>query len=250
MSEANATIIQSEEKVLNLEALTALADAYALLAAMFQYPDKLIAENLAGGAMVEDAASIAEELGLPQEQLALIKGAQEQIAAQLSSAEEPLRALRIEYTNLFNHPEKPQIHIYEGLFIDDERVAAGKKSFGSLMFISQAALDAERCYKAAGLRRSSEINIPADCITTELEFLSFLHTEKARALMEEDAAAADSWQEKIDEFNRIHTRKWHHLFFKRCVERSEGVYGALGSVACLIYDFLEEKGIVPAPVEL
>lgn len=264
---------------------SAIADAYMLLAMMLDFPTQQLAEGLASGAVQRDALAIAEEAGMGEawkssalaHDLTFVK---DSIGAE--GEEELLKAMRIEHTRLFDHPENPAVNPYESQFLymrkleeglrtdsewgmlderqakrglrlgetfgehfgrganDGSRAADRGKRMASAqdyfderprMFVSPAALDAERCYKAAGLKRADAKNIPGDHIVTELQFMGRLHSGCARALMDGDEEANAIAKERIAEFERIHLKKWGEEFFTLLNRESRlGAYRLAGDL--------------------
>ena len=210
---------------------TAIADLYALLALLLQYPTGETMEGLRNGTVKEDLRAIVDEAGFNENDCAAAFADLDELQHALESGSTDLACVRRERTRLFDHPDHPVVKFYEGVFIDDERIKAGLRSTGARLFVNPAALDAERCYRKAGVKRSSDINIPADCITTELEFMAHLHAMKAMALLENDGATSQDAQALMEEFVNLHVAKWFSRFFERCVEESpHALYRAVGTL--------------------
>ena len=214
---------------------TAAADLCSLLALLLQFPTEKTVGGLADGTLRDDIAVIAEELGAKEGPVVEALSLLDRLRTDLAEGATSIVEARREYTRLFNHPDGPAVPLYEGVFIDTERVREGKRSTGARLFVNPAALDAERCYRQAGLKRASDVNIPADCMSTELEFMAYLSMLEAQALVEQNAtrvAEAAAW---IGEFNRLHVEKWFSRFFERCAEESaHDLYRALGMLGRLV----------------
>jgi TorA maturation chaperone TorD len=123
------------------------------------------------------------ELGFDPQDIRSINKTLKDIKLNGVSRDDLFSELRREYTRLFNHPTKPAIYIYETLFLYKPEEGDNEKP---PLFISPAAMDAERCYKKAGLKMSREINEPGDHMATELEFMMFLYSQKAKAIRGND----------------------------------------------------------------
>jgi TorA maturation chaperone TorD len=153
------------------------------------------------------------------------------LLAQRDSGDIPtFSEVRSEYTRLFDHPDMPAVQRCEGLFRFFEK-HPGQRSYEGAprRFINPAALDAERCYKKAGFKRSAALNEPADTISTELEFMHKLYEGKIEALVAGDGDAEAFADECIEEFVRIHGRKWWLAFFEAVTRESRiGFYRAVG----------------------
>ena len=155
---------------------TALADYYAMLAVLSQFPTEDLYSGLIDGSLRQDFLSIAAELSLETKSLTEPLSELASLKEDLETGASSMMKLRREYSRLFNNPDHPVIYLYEGVFIDEELRRAGKPDTGARLFVNPAALDAERCYRQAGLKRSAKINIPADSVSTELEFMAYLYT--------------------------------------------------------------------------
>lgn len=218
---------------------TALADYAALLAILFQYPMQPLIDGLVSGSLSSDFDAIARELELPCSKR---QDALEQLSicqSSLVALQDPRRSARREYTRLFNHPERPVIDLYEGLFVDRVRVSEGKRSMDPRMFINPAALDAERCYRQLGFKRNPSINIPADCMTTELDYLSLAHRMHAKSILCSEADRVMEIGGAIDEFLRLHVEKWFVGFFERCIQESRiSLYRTAGAMGRIYVDAL------------
>lgn len=214
----------------------ALSDYLAMLALFVQFPTRELEDGLASGALCEDYRAIVEETGLSGP--AFDAAGERLLAASREIRRGPaaVHAVRCEYTRLFNHPEHPVIKLFEGVFLDDERIREGKSSTGARLFVNPAALDAERCYRKAGLKKGSAVNLPADSMSTELEFLSHLHAQNARALAVRDNALLGETELLLEEFERLHVGKWFLRFFERCTEESRcELYTALGTMGVALF---------------
>ncbi|AFM00389.1 MULTISPECIES: molecular chaperone [Desulfitobacterium] len=220
------------QKTTQQEMQTAIAasDLYQLLAMWLQLPTREIAAGLLNGSLAEDVLAIFDELGFPAHLQKGLKSVFSQIQEESKSQEELFSDLRKEYTRLFTHPKQPQIHIYESLFLFNPEGDEARPS----LFISPAALDAERCYKKAGVARAKEVNEPGDHMATEMEFMMFLYLQKAKALQEGDRTEVERRGKEIQEFYEIHLQKWAKEFFARCSTLSEHPFfktvGEIGSI--------------------
>lgn len=99
----------------------------------------------------------------------------------------------------------------------------------STLFLNEAALHAEQCYREAGLALSDATSRePGDHIAIELEFMAYLHEQLAAALEAGDDAAWERWEKLRTDF-LPHLERWGVDFFEAC-ERSScsAVYSWLG----------------------
>jgi TorA maturation chaperone TorD len=223
----------------------ASADTYLLLAMLLRLPNEEFVTGLKNGMFVSSVKQLIGDLALSHEGQGK---AQEALRLFESCAHDDvtLSQLRSEYTYLFDHPDMPAIQRFEGLFLHfakhpDLRTYVGAPP----RFINPAALDAERCYKKAGFKRSSLLNEPADSLSAELEFMHRLSCAKIDALESNDFEKAAYADECVTEFKRIHLRKWAIPFFEACAQRSRiSFYQATGLLggAFMAEMLKEDKG--------
>lgn len=223
----------------NAQQAQGIADFYQLLGILFRLPQEEMVQSLFDGTLADNADEILEEVNLSQERYAIIRGALDDLRAQAKKGNITLPLLRHAYTTLFTHPERPRVFIHESQFLFWEANPDSSYDLAPRMFVSPAALDAERCYKKAGLYRSKERNESADHISTELEFMARLFAHKA-ALLEQGGAGAElsDIDALVEEFNYYHLNKWGLAFFEKCATSEvQPVYQALGVVG---HAFLSE----------
>lgn len=220
----------NEQEIEHQKAVAA-SDMFQLLSVFMHLPKKEMATGLLDGSIAEDVTTIFRELGFKRENTRTIEDAFIKIKECGKNEEELLSELRQEYTRLFNHPKKPAIPIYEALFRyqpdkDDEA--------RPLLFVSPAALDAERCYKKAGLKLSKAVNESGDHMGIEMEFMMYLYLQKAKAIQENDEGELARRDEEIEEFNRLHLKRWAVEFFEQCKTTSKSkVYSTVGEIGSL-----------------
>lgn len=209
----------------------ASSDMYQFLSLFFQLPTDEITAGLLDGSIAEDICAIMNELDLPPEQIDSINDSLACLKGNPRNKVKLLSEMRKEYTRLFSHPENPVIDIYETLFLADIKPENEEKP---ALFISPAALDAERCYKKAGLILSKEVREPADHMATEMEFMAYLHMQKAKALHENNTEKRSEIEGVIEEFTDIHLKKWALAFFEKCITSSHHpaykIFGEIGKV--------------------
>lgn len=229
----------SNDKLTCLMRVTAYADYYSLLALLFQLPNYSLIMSIREGSFSQDYHSIASELGMD-------KLRTEAIVSKLVGFEElvkrdqiELRDLRIAYTRLFGHPKRMLIPPYEGPFIDSERVLKGNKSTHALSFVNSSAMDAKSMYRQAQLKNTGDINIPPDCITIELEFMSYLYMRTAKELIEgEDENVTSKTSNILLAFRQKHVAPWMPAFFKRCQEQGqETPYVLAGDIGSALMEY-------------
>jgi len=220
----------TNDRELEYQKAVAASDMFQLLSMPMRLPKKEMAAGLLDGSITEDVTTIFRELGFNLENTQTIEEAFIKIKECGKNEDELLSELRQEYTRLFTHPKKPAIAIYEAIF----RYKPGKGEAPPVLFISPAALDAERCYKKAGLKMSKEINESGDHMATEMEFMMYLYQQKAKAIRENAEADLARRNEEIAEFNRLHLKRWAVEFFEKCKVASKSeVYRLIGETGSL-----------------
>lgn len=190
-----------------------LSDLASLLAAGFSFPDKPLAEALAGGAFVDDwRASLTDACGsISADDEALAAFCAESFAA----AEEG--ALRREYSQLFLAPGvNVPIWPYESPFL---HVASGAAGSPSLMR-TRISMDVERHMAEAGVVPADLRREPVDSVFHELEFLAHLHALDAEALRVGDEAGVKDAKARLAGFANEHVLKWMPAFMREVVELS------------------------------
>jgi TorA maturation chaperone TorD len=236
----------SVDVVRNPVRLSAASDFLQLLATLFRLPTAVLSDSLVNETLRMEINLILndffgkannEELQLGYDLLV--------IAAQDNNAH--LSVLRSTYTSLFTHPVKPQISLYESLFLFWEKDPEGSYADAPRLFISPAALSAERIYKKAGLKRSKEVNESADHISTEMEFMARLYAYKGKLMVEgedeEEEEEGTAVDQVISEFMHYHVKKWWPKFFEKlALTDTHPLYGAIGLIGNIWINTLLRKG--------
>lgn len=186
----------------------ATSDLYQLLSISLRLPTNELAEALLNCSYRQDGINILEELSCSQGDIAQVSEALGRLEGTIAEITPFLIELRREYTRLFDDPKKPAINIYETLFLHDP-----EDKQGVMLFMSPAALDAERCYKEAGVSLVKQSAEPADHMATELEFMMYLYAEKGKALQEENPEKVEKLEKQIHQFEELHLKKWCPAFF-------------------------------------
>ncbi len=219
----------------------AVSDMFQLLSMLLYIPTSEIVSGLNNGSLSEDVLDILYELGFSTEIVEEFKKDFLQIQNNKQTEEKLLTEMRREYTRLFSHPQNPEIYIYETMFRYDAKTGEDQPS----LYISPAALDAERCYKKAGLLISKEMNEPSDHMAIEMEFMTYLYTQKAIALknnFEEEIARRDA---EIMEFKEAHLKKWALAFFDKLASINNSnyyrIFGEIGRI--FMTEILETKTV-------
>lgn len=234
----------ADDKTMQVMRLSALADAYGMLALLTQFPSEEVRTGLANGTLAEDALAILFEAGVPggDRRVANLATVLE-AASREAESDDALSLIRREYTRLFNRPDKPALCIYEELFLHVRKRRLVDPNYERehdkepRTFVNNASFDAERIYKKAGILRTKEISAPSDSMFVEMEFTQTLFTRLAKAALEEDAALRDETIEIFAEFKRLHLDKWMKLFYEDCAaESSLAFFGAMGCFGAIVYD--------------
>jgi TorA maturation chaperone TorD len=252
-----STVNTAQEAPNAIQEQVAYADTCRLLALFLQIPNQELFSGLGSSRVRDDMEAIFFELGWERQEFQPILEVFNRIAADIQEGKDTLSELRSEYTRLFNHPKKPVVLLYEGAFLEGEAPSKvspphvsknkaiapkfqkelGKLEASSLLFVNRAALDAERCYRQAGLKRAADMNVPADCMYTEMAFMDFLHTQKAKALLEDDQTRITEIDAHLAEFTHLHLKKWAKVFFRKCQDESRHkLYQATGTLGGLLMD--------------
>ncbi len=220
--------------------MNAIADFYQLMAIMFRLPHDTMVEGLVNGDVVSGIKEMSDEIGFTNQQLSRIEKELSVIEGQAKEGKITLTLLRQAYTKAFTHPKKPLIFPYESQFLFWEANPDSSYDLAPRLFVSDAALDTERCYKKAGLKRSEDKNFPGDYLPTELEFLGLLYDHMAKISASSTKTEGDAsvvWQ-LIREFDYYHLKKWGVDFFKKCIALDfNPTYTSLAIIAAI---FIEE----------
>jgi TorA maturation chaperone TorD len=205
-----------------------------LLAALLRLPSEELSQALASSLLADDIRACAKEAGRGHSGSDRYAAAIELLDGLRASGRSALPELRYAYTALFTHPERPLCAPYESLFLHWRSAPGSSLKDAPPLFISPAALSAERIYKQAGLRLSAIPNEPADHIATELEFASKLLAaidERALGKAADGADAADAARLALAEFIHYHVKPWWGAFFDRLVELgAHPFYTAVGLI--------------------
>lgn len=217
----------------NLKMELAKADICELLAISLRNPDIHLIEGLLDGSLLQDANNLLLEIGVEAHEVQEISEELERYLVDKKEASALLSTLRQQYTRLFSDPRKPAVDIYETTFRYNQ---GGQGDVRPSLFISEAALDAERQYKAAGLALTASVREPADHLATEFEFMMYLHTQKAVAIQQHNEEQQSIRERQIVEFRETHFNKWLADFADNVEqESSHGFYKWLAAFmkACM-----------------
>lgn len=234
----------NDMKVAQVLRLSALADAYGMLALLTQFPTEDVRVGLSDSSLGEDMLAILFEAGVPGEdpRVAELAVLLEDAACEAAS-QDALPLIRREYTRLFNHPDAPALCIYEELFLHVRKRRLENPNYERehdkepRTFVNNASYDAERIYKKAGIVRTKEISAPSDSMFVEMEFVQTLFARLAKAALEGDETLRSDTLEHLLEFKRIHLDKWMRLFYEDCAAESPLAYfGVTGSFGVIAYD--------------
>lgn len=228
----------------NLVRLTALADAYGMLALMTQFPTREVLAGLADGTLEEDVLTILAEIGLSVDdsRIETLK-LQLETASKEARGEDALSAVRRKYTHLFNHPDAPALGLFEELFIHIRKHRLANPDYARdhdkepRTFVNNASFDAERCFKNAGFMRTEETSTPSDCMFVEMQFMQCLFARMARANLENNETLYTETLEHMREFKHLHLDKWMKAFYEDCATEGHlAFFGTLGHFGSLVYD--------------
>jgi TorA maturation chaperone TorD len=223
-----------------LQNLTAAADFFSIMSVMLDFltlPE--VYEGIKSGMLQRDIQAVVEEMEIVDPRISTALENLNTVHEQIAVNSYKYTQLRQEYTRLFNDPKHPAIGFYEGTFINRKYEDEGKAApDNSSLFINQAALDADRQYKRAGVARDiAKQNIPGDCMLTEMAFMQHLLQLKVRAILDKNVERENEIDEWLYEFKRLHLKVWMYEFFEKCHTTSTQEYfhavALLGQVLAL-----------------
>ncbi|MEG2533181.1 MAG: molecular chaperone TorD family protein [Gordonibacter sp.] len=200
------------------------ADFFQLTSLFCFNPTPDLAQGILDGSVADDMQAIFEDAGIDPRKAATER--LDEACSGSGTAEDLHATLRQDYTALFTHPKEPLTSLYEMQFRDQR----DHRDTPSTLFLNEAALHAEQCYRSAGLALSdAKSREPGDHMGIELEFMAYLHIQLAAALSEGDAAAQERWEKAISDF-LPHLESWGVDFFAACTDSKQGVvYPWLGT---------------------
>ncbi len=153
---------------------TGCADFFRLVSMFLLVPTEELAQGVLDKSIAADMRTVFEDAGIDPSAAAVER--LDGICDRGFTVESLHSALRCNFTELFTHPDDPLVSPYEMRFCD----LRDKRDVPSALFLNDAALHAERCYRKAGLvlsdARSRE---PGDHMAIELEFMAYLHAQLA-----------------------------------------------------------------------
>ncbi|MDR3053337.1 MAG: molecular chaperone TorD family protein [Coriobacteriales bacterium] len=187
------------------------------MALFLHLPTLEFARGILDGSIAQDVYHILEELGIEQPGLGDVANAFAALQGDAAQADTLLSELRRDFTQLFSHPLRPSVSIYETLLLADPDAPRSKRP---LLFTSPAALDAARCYKKAGLAPAATVNEPEDHFATQFEFMSYLYRRQL-SLLGGDAQALEQNSESLREFSLLHLHKWVEPFFVAVARKAQ-----------------------------
>ncbi len=207
------------------------ADACELTAAMFSFPDEALAEALADGRLLSDAASCVREIGYSVG-IDALDPLGDFVGRETAGL---LDALRKGHSLLYLAPGgKTPVWPYESAFLFVENGGQGIPT----LFRSAVTVDVEHCMREAGVLPETARKEPADSVWDELSFMSYLYGNVAKALYEGRAEDAVGWSGRAVSFWDDHVSEWLPAFMRKAIEEAPRLsYGAE-------YAVLAEAGLV------
>ncbi len=181
-------------------------ECYRFLAACFYEPKKeiLVAEQLLPNLiqnLVEVCPAAASAARLMQESLA-------------AHTEEELV---VEYARLFVGPFGLKAPPYGSIYLDSDSTVMGPST-----------LETIRIYQEEGLARDEGFHELPDHIAVELEFMYFLSYRRVEALQKGEAARAEAYRLKREQFSTNFLAKWVPTFCTHIQQETDnGFYSAL-----------------------
>jgi TorA maturation chaperone TorD len=216
----------------------ALSSLYQFLAILLRLPTEVLVSALKESTFKSAVLKSMDDIGFDETYAKAIAVALDEVSQFLLSDDSVLHTIRHEYTMLFSHPVRPKVDIYESLFLYWERHPNGTYDEAPRLFISDAALDAERCYRKVGLYRSQSVNEPADHMATELEFIGRLIEYKADLEHRPNSNEIVKVDDVIKEFLALHLKKWGAPFFRRVTVSTDNLlYKTIGLLGSAVVDY-------------
>jgi TorA maturation chaperone TorD len=203
------------------------SDLYRLLALAFSNPTEDNVTDLQSGALVENFQQSLDALGINDTHYG--NALRDLIGFTVKhQADDPavlLSQLRVEYMRMFIGPRHPVTPLYETLH--REPIADGASP---MLIVSETAVDVERCYREAGLKRVTSES--PDHLATELEFMIYLCGKEADAWLVDNNTMAKKWRRLEREFLDAHLGAWGLPLMRQVKELSaERLYQHLAALA-------------------
>ena len=179
---------------------SARALVYRFLSLGFSFP-----EGEALAALQDEAAwpTLSRVVApIPECQVALAE--MKDTAEAVSTTEQSLKALQVEYTRLFiNAVPRVPAPPYESVYLGQGRV------------MGEPASRVLAAYREAGLAPSQGWREPPDHVVVELEFAAYLLERQAEALAAGEAEKATWWGERAQAFLEAHLWRWLPMLAER-----------------------------------
>jgi TorA maturation chaperone TorD len=218
-----------------------ISDFYRFFSSLLQLPTNALISSLHDSSFEKGFRQMVDEMGFRSNKVE-VSEALYCLKSLGQKNETNLQVLRHAYTTLFTHPDKPLIFIYESQFLFWEAHPDAGLDEAPRLFVNPAALDAERCYKKAGLSRSVDFNESADHMSIELEFMARLYAYRVELFEKGDTEELIRVDDLIAEFNSLHFKKWGIAFFQKCAQTSvHPFYQALGSIGAVFMEEMLER---------
>ncbi|MEA5020777.1 MAG: molecular chaperone TorD family protein [Gordonibacter sp.] len=207
------------------------ADMYRLLSICLLPPTLELAQGIEEGSLEADVHALFDDLR--NIETAESSNNLPALCMPNKNSEIIFYELRKDYTHLFTHPTKPQLSLYEMQFCD---VLNGAEN-PSTLFLNEAALHAEQCYRKAGMTlNASGSREPADHIAIELEFMSYLFVQIASSIQNKNEDCRLTYETVLTEFSS-HLSRWSSAFFTACAQSNRGVfYPWLGKIGVSFFE--------------
>ena len=177
-------------------------EVYLIFARVFANPTPEFIEIIQSGEAARKIQDNLIALGVGQSHYEPALSGLVQLSEDLKEVDpgDLLTQLRVEYMRLFIGPQNPIVPIYETYYMDQPE---GQRP---LLFVSQAAINAEQKYREAGLKMSSHDS--PDHLAIELEFLVYLCQKESEAWEHDNNTMSKKWRRLEQNFLDDHLGKW------------------------------------------
>lgn len=207
------------------------ADLVELCSVAFDYPTPQLVKGVVEGTFFADWRECCSSLGLALPAAVDLDAIAREYAGQ--DPAELFETLREAYSLLYLIPrDRQRIFLYESAFLYK---ADGNEGVPTL-FRSRSTLEVDEMMASMDVVPTRKNQDPSDSIYAELEFLSFLLTRAAAAVMANDQARYEKAIAMVESFAAKHVLNWVPAFLGATHERSQGFYGIMAQLMQPVFE--------------